>query len=457
MSGNLISIDIGTSSVKGGIISPKGKLLSWARCSLLENNSSDLNNWDPSLWIQALSSLIIKVRKCGERFDGIVISGNGPTIVPVCNGASCGNALLWIDKRSSKQDKTSYYLHKIEWIKENDPPLYEKSEYFLGCAEFVNYLLCGNAAMISPWDEFDKYIWPSKETSALDNKKLPAIVRSGSCLGKVSKTAAEMFNLPMGLKVYASGSDFYASLVGTAAVKPGRTCDRAGTSEGINYCSENMISSSLLRPLPHAVPGFYNIAGILESTGRIFQWFRKITTQEDVTYNEMLKNISNVPFSAKIPDFFPSTHVHEVWQFSNAVFAHLQPWNSAEEMGRAVVEAIGFAVRDLIETLQKENCPVVSLTVSGGQGRNAYWNQMKADITGKEILIPEIIDAELLGNCCISWTGMGEYNDLVSAADTLVQIHKRFSPDKDNFDIYTERFSVYRERCDKLISGFNLT
>ena len=455
MNENALSIDVGTSSMKGAIIGRSGKMLAWAREGLLDRPGADLDNWDVGIWLSALKKIIIKLRKSGENFKRIVISGNGPTVVPASTNET-GKAILWLDKRSKRQN-ASYYLHKIKWLMDNAPKQYQAAKYFLGCAEFLNYYLTGNAAMISPWEEFDKYIWTSEEidSAGIDRDKLPPIVRGGELIGRTNRFANDFFALPPGTGVYASGSDFFASLIGTAAIKPGRTCDRAGTSEGINYCNQSFFASDLLRPLPHAIKGLYNIAGILESTGRIFEWFRSITTQKDVSYEQMLKEICGLPFATNIPDFFPSTHVGEVWQFSNAVFSGLQPRHTEVEMGRAVIEAIGFAVLDLLDTLEKADCHADSLRISGGQGRNVYWNQMKADITGREILVPEIIDAELLGNYCIVEAGLGRFGSISEAAESLVKINKTYRPRKEENKIFSERFQRYRGKCDELLRHYN--
>ncbi|MBN1649323.1 MAG: FGGY-family carbohydrate kinase [Spirochaetales bacterium] len=453
MNRNYITVDIGTSSMKGAVINASGRMLCWGRVGLLEQKGADLEQWDPQIWVDALRTLIGRLLVSGHGFEGIVISGNGPTIVPVAGDRAIGPALLWLDKRSIRKDRSSYYLHKVLWYRDNRPDIFSKTEKFLGCAEYINYLLCGEAGMISPWEEFDRYIWEPDEIagSGIDAATLPPVVRSGECLGTTGPAAEALFGLPPQTRVYASGSDFHAALVGTAAVKPGRTCDRAGTSEGINYCSAVTFSTARLRPLPHTVQGLYNIAGILESSGMIFQWFRKITTQEDIPYEEMLERICGLSFHRSIPRFFPSTHKAEIWQFANAMFTGLQPMHTEVEMGRAVVEAIGFAVKDLVLTLADEGCRVESLTVSGGQGRNSHWNQMKADITGCDVLIPAIIDAELLGNVCIALKGQGEFSDLVEAADSLVSIKQRYYVNPEMNRRFTERYIQYREKCDSLM------
>jgi len=209
------------------------------------------------------------------------------------------------------------------------------------------------------------------------------------------------------------------------------------------------VVSPRLRTLPHAVDGLYNVAGILSSTGRIFEWFRRISGQQEKSYEKMLSEIAAVPHHRRRPVFLPSLHRGETWEFSGAAFVELEPEHGIPEMGRAVVESIGFSVRDLIETLEANGCPVGELRVSGGQARNHTWNQMKADMTGRTVVVPEVIDAELLGNAVAGLVGEGLFGSFTEASESLFRVARRFIPAEAEsgayHDLY-ERFCATRER-----------
>ncbi len=452
----LLCVDFGTSSIKAGVIGDKGQLIGWAHESLLEDPGADLVRWDPGLWSRHLNVTIEKLRAAGAFGGGsggdlaaVVVSGNGPTIMPVGpDGVALSEAFLWIDRRELRPiHGASFYLPKVEWIRRNRPELYERTASFLPFPEYLNFLLTGEKAAIVPSEEFVPYVWSGQEIAAFgfDSAKFPPFVRIGERIGRVTVQGTAASGLPKGLPVVAGGSDFLMALVGTAAVVPGRTCDRAGTSEGINHCSARPIRSERVRCLPHAIPGLFNAAGILASTGRIFEWFRSISGQREKPYQTMLEEILAVDHRARIPFFFPSLRIGETWEFSDAVFSQLEPEHGPAEMGRAVVQSIGFAVRDLIETLERHGCRIEQLRACGGQARNPLWNQMKADITGKEIATPEIIDAELLGDACSGLVGLGERSSLGDAAEGLVRITTVYRPRPEEHERFGEAYDRYRE------------
>ncbi len=456
----ILSIDIGTSAMKGGIISLEGELLSFGRIALADTSRNDFLDWDALIWNRALIDLIVRLSKktilSQLNIQAAVISGNGPTLVPVgYDGELAGPVHLWVDKRDKRiPDQKSFFLPGAAWIKENNPEVYDKTKYFLGCPEYISYILTGNFTGFTTTEAFDPYVWTRDglDTYGLDSQKFPELVRIGMPIGTITKGMAASTGIPYGIPVYAGGSDFIMAILGTASIVPGRTCDRAGTSEGINYCSATPVEDDRIRVLPHIVDGYYNAAGILSSTGAIFEWFRRISGQKSKEYSEMMNEIRGIGHDIHIPGFYPSLHRGAVWEFSGGLFVGLEVDHGPTEMGRAVTNAIAFGVRDLIETLERNNCPIESLRVSGGQGRSTVWNQIKADITGKKIEIPQIIDTELMGNACTGFTASGFFNTLGESAESLVKIIKTHIPDKIEHEKYTEDYNSYHQRCVDVVN-----
>jgi xylulokinase len=114
------------------------------------------------------------------------------------------------------------------------------------------------------------------------------------------------------------------------------------------------------------------------------------------------------------------------------------------EMTRAVVESVGFAIRDVIEVMGENGLAVEELRVTGGQARSPVWNQVKADITGRRILLPESLDSELLGDACVGLYALGRYDSLAEAAEEVVRIRRTFDPNPGVTGLYGELFGLYR-------------
>lgn len=441
-------VDIGTSSLKAALISEKAELLAQEKVHLLSLPGADLSAWDPKLWDQALETAVSRLAP-GRPPRGIAVSGNGPTMVPMtAAGEAAGSAVLWLGRDQAMTPpagSSSYFLPQAAWLRERRPRVFEKTAFFLTCPGYLSYRLSGSPCGITPNDTFARYLWDEAQIAAwgFAHQLFPPLIRTGERIGTTGGTAAR-YGLGPGIPVYAGGPDYMMAVVGAGAVRPGVACDRAGTSEGINFCSDRPITSPLLRTLPHAVEGLYTVAGILASTGRVFEWFRRITNQTDREYRDILAEIRALDPHSSAPHFFPSRHRGPVWDFNDGIFAGLQPEHTHVELGKGVVEAIAFGVLDVVETLAGEGCEVTSLRGTGGQYRNPCWNQMKADILGLPLEIPQVIDAELNGNLCAALVGEGIYPDLAAAAADLVRIVERVEPDRVRTALYAELYASYQ-------------
>ncbi len=443
-------IDIGTSSLKAALLNQTGDVLASVRRRIM-NPSEETSSFESARWMQALKEAIPHVVGRG-RPDAIVISGNGPTVVAVdAHGEVVGDPLLWLDSRSVVlEGSPSFYLPKIAWFQQNHPRA-DAVRWYLPFPEYLVYVLTGEAVAITPSEEFSRFIWTVDDAvrGGVSPDTLPPFVDVATRVGQVRPAVAAELGLPAGVPVIAAGSDFHMSLVGTNTLKPGRTCDRAGTSEGINFCSTERVNDGMLRTLPHVVPGLYNVAGILSSTGLLFEWFREISGQQGRDYGDMMLDILNVADSRDDPWFFPTSHRGDSWEFRRGMFIGLGARHNRADMGRAVVLSIGFAVREAIETLRASGCDVRSLRGCGGQARNGMWMQMKADITEVPITVPVVADAELVGNLCCALVALGESSSLGDAADGVVQDLHVWEPDPGRVGFYRERYHQYRERFER--------
>ncbi|MBI9098783.1 MAG: carbohydrate kinase [Spirochaetaceae bacterium] len=443
----ILAVDIGTSSIKGAIISPEGYAFAYHKVHLFPFHSKYPGEGYAGSWKSGFIEIVsILLRK---DISAVVISGNGPTIVPVGkDGELIHEPLMWMGKENVPLDDTdSFYLPKVKWLKDNNPQLYENTKYFLTTSSYLTWLLTGESSVVTAHKGFSRYIWGREGFSSygLDAAKFPLLVNMGDSIGVVSSAGADFSGLAKGIPVVAAGVDFMVSLIGTGVIKPGRTCDRAGTSEGINFCSDRIVPDKRLRTLPHAVEGYYNVSGILSSTGSLFEWYRRITGQENYDYLETLSAINKVPVGSGTPMFFPGLKDGGLWEFSNGMAVGLEAYQGRNELGRSVMESIGFAVRRAIELFEENSCTIEELRVSGGQGKNVIWNQMKANITGCSIVVPEVEDAELLGGACLASAALGRYSGFVEASEDLVRVKKVFYPEEKACSLYDEAYQHYKK------------
>ncbi len=470
----ILAFDIGTSFLKGAVVDIEGRVLARAQVPVRAAcaGEPDRHECDANTWLSgmALVTAQLGLRERG-RLDGVVISSNGPTLVPVsADGEPLDFAMTWMDRRGTREAEiiaefadshvdASLFLPKALWILRNKPELYAKTRWFMPCAEFAAYFLTGNPFRVISTPVFKDLFWNESAIPhvGLDAAKFPPFLELGETVGAVTTQAEETLGIPSGLPVLAGGPDFLMSILGSGAVQHGRTCDHAGTSEGLNLCWTAPVKDGRLLCYPHPARGMYNVAGILSSSGSALQWAAENFGRRRGEVDSMLKEVQEAPAGAGGLIFLPflGTERYTLWPpEASGTFLGLRLFHERPEMMRAVVESTGFAVRRIIECMESNGCQVADLRVTGGQAKNPFWCQLRADITGKRVLLPEQEDAELVGNACVGFFGLEKFESLSEASERLVRHQKTLLPDSSKRGLYDDLYGTFNEAMKGLGETF---
>jgi xylulokinase len=424
---------------------------------------------DPAEWLRAFEKALRQIGPLAG-VEALVISGNGPTVIPVSGEPSldgdglslpADTARLWLDRRAAEEAETvsalmgapvdaSFFLPKILAVKRREAELYERTKYFLGTAELLVFALTGRAVSVFPSEGLDRWYWNDEvlEKAGLDKEKFPPFVFPGDEIGILLPAMARHLGFGKTVKVFAGGPDFFVSILGTGTVKPGGVCDRSGTSDGINLCTRERVTDRRLMSYGHPIKGYWNLSGIISTTGKAIAWVRKLLGVEKESFDSFYALAAKAaPGAAKVL-FLPylSGERAPLWDpQARGVFMGLSLASGRAELARAVAEGICFAVRDVAEVMEELGAPVCEFRVTGGPAESAFLNQLKADITGRPVLAPARKDAEITGLAILGLTALGKYASTAEAAETLVKIAKKYEPHSGSKQLYDERFGAYRE------------
>jgi xylulokinase len=475
----LLVIDIGTSAFKSALYGFDGVCRGRAERGLSMTADGDGRcEADPGQWLRAFAECCARLGPMPET-EAVVISGNGPTLVPVTGEPALEDrnlslpaaaARLWLDRRAVEESKKvsavlgeyvdpGFYLPKALFVKNHEGPLYEKTRAFLSCPEYLACALTGEARTVIPSEGFERWFWNDGILGVLglDRTKFPPFVSPGEVIGTLTGAAAERFALRPRIPVIAGGPDFFTSILGTGAVRPGDACDRSGTSEGINVCTEKRIVDSRLMSYGHPAKPYWNLSGIISTTGKAIDRIMAILGMEAGTYGEFFALADQAALGAGGLVFLPylAGERAPVWDSrARGVFAGLGLATGRAEFARSAAEGICFAVRDVITVMREAGAPVRNLRVSGGPAASAFLNQLKADVSGCEVLVPEEEDAELLGLTALGAAACGKFASAAEASAALVKIKGVFHPDEKKIPLYEGRFAGYRELYRSLKNYF---
>jgi len=371
---NILCVDIGTTSLKVGLLSDKRKVDFFSRQSFDNFDEKNISE----KWSIALKNAVKELKSQNSDFfiDAICISGNGPTVV-----SEDGTTLLWNEDISfcnfSYQTK-SLYIPRFFAFKKKFESIWNESKFIFSGFEYLIYKLTNNPISVLPSERFSIAYWNDEELlncgfSCDDIKKLPKFVKSGSLAGKITKESSKFLGIAENTKVFCGAPDFVVALLGTGTSKAGTLCDRAGSSEGINFCTKKPIFAEGIRTLPSIVDGLWNASILINDSGK-----RKDNDS---------KNLLN--------------------EFSSAI----------EKLRKLAIE-------------NEEEFPE-EITITGGQSLDENWLQQKSNAANIKISIPFCNDAELIGDLIFAQIGLGNFNNFDDSRENLCENVKTFSPKKN--------------------------
>lgn len=421
----ILCADIGTSSLKSAVIDEEGRVIASARVGFAKCG----DDFASREWITALKSALDEIFKAGssetdqkssiivDSIDALCISGNGPTIV-----AGNGRTLLWNapadEKALASYSGRSLFIPRLLTFRALYPEDWSTSSHVFSGPEYLINQLTGRACTILPEERYVEAYWSDDALNSAgfdesEIKKLPAFVHPSDVAGKLTSEAAEILGLSesgicAGFPVYCGAPDFISALVGTGTLFPGALCDRAGSSEGLNLCTENPIRAEGIRTLPSVIPGLWNASVLIGETGTRF-----------ARYKETLEKSAGMSVS-----------------YEDLVHAAITSDGSQPilDQGKYLMLQTAMEVRDGLNHLVRcaldagEKIPE-SFTVSGGQASNREWMEMKCNVMGIPAKIPSFPDAELIGDAAFAFTGMGLFPNLQAASEKLSRIKETILPE----------------------------
>ncbi|MCL2264465.1 MAG: FGGY-family carbohydrate kinase [Treponema sp.] len=469
----LLTVDIGTSNFKAALWDFNGNRLAFESVHLKINMCDDLKHEiNPSMWLKAFDECCKKITCNKEQKElnlvqAVVISGNGPSLVPVLGepyiadnalNVPAENARLWLDARAVKyQNEVSeimggyvdagFFLPKILHIKNDENNLYKKTKYFLGCPEYLAHALTGSAKSVFPCDGFDRWFWNDDvlEKLKMDKEKFPSFIRPGEKFGTLTPQAAKVYGFKENIPVISGGPDFFAAILGSGVTRPAQVCDRTGSSEGVNLCAESCINDKRLMSYGHPVKPYWNLSGIINTTGKAIEWGCDILGFPDFDEFISCAQKSGAGSGGIVFNPYLAGERAPLWNPSaRALWQGISMSSNRNDFARSILEGIGFAIKDVISVMEESGVKAEQLRVTGGLAGCAALNQIKADIMQVPVLEGVYKEAELLGLAIIGACFLGKFACYEEASLAMCRIDKCYEPDLKKADVYGGLFEKYK-------------
>jgi len=496
----ILAIDCGTQSLRTIIFSQKGDVLSRAQVEY-EPYFSQKPGWteqDPELYWTSLVKACQKLRQSNLKFfeaiEGVGVTTQRASMVNVDEeGMPLRPAIVWMDQRSAKavwgqkglinagltiiglkkKINDIQIQAKCNWIRQNQPEIWERTHKYLQISGFLNFRLTGNfsdsvASQIGhlPFD-YKKQIWAtkhqlSKKLFPVEPDKLPDLAQPGDQLGTITSKASKLFGIKKGVPVIACGSDKGCETLGAGIVDQKMASLSFGTTATVQTLSEKYIETIKYLPsYPASVPGLFNPEIEIFRGFWMISWFKKEFAHKEVqeakklgipaeeVLNKCLERTSPGAMGLIVQPYWGPGLDHPDAKGAMIGFGDV---HKKDHVYRAVIEGLGFALWEGMEKIQKKTgVSIEKAAVSGGASQSDEICRITADIFNIPMVKGQTHETSGLGAAILVAKGLGWFSSLDEAVDNMVHIRKTFEPNGKHVKIYKALYSrVYSKMYSAL-------
>jgi xylulokinase len=188
------------------------------------------------------------------------------------------------------------------------------------------------------------------------------------------------------------------------------------------------------------------LSGIINTTGKAIEWGAEFLTASNFDGFFSLAQKSKPGSGGLIFLPYLAGERTPIWNpNAGALWKGIGINSNRSDFANSILEGIGFAIKDVLAVMEEAgaNLQTSQLRVTGGLAKNAYLNQIKADISGKEILEPKYRETELLGLAIIGSHFMSKSKPIAEASSAMVKTEKHYEPNLHHTELYNELFNEY--------------
>ncbi len=357
----------------------------------------------------------------------------------------------------------SYMIPKMLWLKEKNPSLFARTRHFISSDSFLLMKLSGGGIVTDPLNAeksfylLDEKKYPNEVLSLLgiDESYLAPVREVGTHVGNLSEEIKTEFGISGDVKIIQTTYDALAAFWGTGAFDEGDACVVCGTCSSIRVYSNNglqekkggLFSQYFNHNNSFVVGGSNNLAGGLLEWAK-YTFYKDVYSRNDDYVFRLMENEANKSsLGAKGLLFLPYLIGERTPFFDpdvRGMFFGLGRGHSRKEIIRSIFEAISFLSLDLVNFMEEGGVPVRRLRMSGGLGKNELICRIKADITGKEVLLLNEVETTALGCFMLLATSVGNNVDKEKLRN-LVKVDKTFYPVMENHQKYKKLYELFKK------------
>ena len=481
---NILSLDVGTTSMRGILYDESGTVLAMESVltPLISDNKLHTMEQNPNVYTDGT------VRICSalaSRFpvDAVSVTAfrSAPTLVDREGKALC-NFIMWQDTRNSEicarlkssdpqvystcgaSINTVFTATKVTWLKENCPEIYGRTYKAMIVPDYIINFMTGVFSTDHTYGsrtllmDINSLEWSGEMCRLfnIDADRLCDLVPQGSVSGRVNGKFSALTGIREGVPVISAGGDQQCGALGLGVMDSSTIEVNSGTgSFVISLTDVPVLSNPSLICNVSAVPGKYTQEMNIISSASALNWLIREVFPEHWKDQPDFAAVNSI--AAATP---PGSH--GLWCVphfqgcgsrdwnpdSQAVFGGFTLASSRKDMVRALYEGIAAEIAKSIDILPEQCRSASEIAVAGGLSNSDIYLRILCDMTGRRLVRGHDIQATALGAFISASVGLGVYSSFPEAL--------RKVREKEEFDtLLPDEFTVkyytgYKDKTEKI-------
>ncbi len=487
----LVGLDLGTTNIKALALDPAdGRVLGVVRAPTpaVQPRPGWTEHDADALWHTAAGCVAQLLTKCSPGVSplaisigsmaeaGLLVDRQGEPLCPI---------IAWHDPRTEpyrqrfeaqvgaerlytitgQVPRQIFSLYKLLWLREHLPDAWSRAYRWLCVPDFVTFRLC--SAQVTDYSIASRTLlldqarvtWSQEllDAAGLDAALLPELVPAGTVAGTVHAAAAGATGLPEGTPVVVGGHDHHCAALAAGAAAAGRVLDSTGTAETVLAWSERFNSDPRLlhegiaqcRSLdPRRIALFAS----LPASGGLLAWVagklleRPAEEGWDAAFAAAARVAPGADGLLCLPYLRGAVTPHAD-PAARAAFVGFRDSHTWAHVLRAAAEGVALWLRLALGSLERAaGAAIEELIVVGGLAQAELLLRLRADVTGRTVLAPELHEGVALGAALLAGVGAGVYASLDEAARAPRLAIQRFAPAPEHRALYERLYAeAYRD------------
>ncbi len=487
---SLMGIDVGSTGAKAVVFDVDGRVLAQSYREYPElHPRPGFFELDPQqVWEAFVAVVGEAAASSGDPVQALAISAIGETFVPVDEyGEFLYGSILSCDGRAEQQVQQlaerlgerrvfqitgmpihpSFTLPKMMWLRDNEPQVHAETYKYLlwpdvicsklGLPARIDWSLAGRTMAFDvterSWSE------PMLEAAEISPELLAEPIRPGEVIGQLPSDAARQLGLSTKCVVVAGGHDQPMNALGAGIIHQGLAVDGMGTVECVTVAFDQPVLTEAMFShnyccYPHVAGDMYVSLAFNYSSGSLLRWFRdnfaeadrkRAEEQDRDVYEIILEGLPDGPTGLLVLPYFAGAGTPYMDAQARGMMVGITASTDRKSFIKALLEGVCLDLRLNLESLAQAGVEVDRLRATGGGSKSPYWLQLKADITGCEVVTINVVESGCQAGAILAGVATEVYDSVAQAVAELVSEQTVYEPRAQVHESYQHYFGLYKQ------------